>query len=210
MRLLILMLIINLLTSCVIKSGTPILVKNDDVVKVIHNNFSSEISAINLKMFDKKISIEQFNTCNRLPIKIEIHDNIYRDYLIEKYNKTYNNYYNALYAEDESFETDAFESNFEINNDAKIYYIGNISIHQNIQSALFLLTDTDENNTHYLLLYNFCENEIRSIVVLANQSNSFKNSGNESYFHKDNFFIQLSNFSRTESADISNYFPNSF
>lgn len=178
--------------------------KSNDDVKVIHWNFYNELPAIELNKFNRKVSIEHFNATNRFPEKMEIEDNVYRDFLIEKFNQTNRNYFNTLLSDDE-----LYESVYNTNSDASIYYVGNLSIHQNILSALFLLTDKDENDTDFLLLYNFCKHEIRSVIVLANQFNSFRNSGNESYYFKD-YFIQLSNFARTEIDLASNYFPGSF
>lgn len=157
-------------------------------------------------MFNKKIHFEKFNTSNKLPHKIKITNIEIRNYIVTKFNQTYNNYYNLIFTNDE----DIYESDFKINDNANLYYIGNLTIHDNLISPLFLITDTDDNNTNYMLLYNFKRNQIKSIIVMAEQFNSFENTGNETYFHKDNFFIQLSNFSRVENESITNYFPKSF
>lgn len=50
---------------------------------------------------------------------------------------------------------------------------------------------------------------LKSIVVLADQTNFYSDGGNVSYYYKD-YFIQLSNFSRVERDSCSSIFPKSF
>lgn len=190
--------------SCTSNTNTTILIKNDDVVKVVFNNFSDVDITINTSEFCRDVNIDKFNTGCNYTTKTTVIGKDTRVFLIEVFNQTINSYYKDIYV-----EGDLGEPNLKIENNAQLEYIGNIKTQKNISSLLFLLMDSDVNNTHYLILYNLENQKLRSIVVLAEQMNFSSENGNESYYHS-NYFVQLSNFSKTEKDSSTSVFPKSF
>lgn len=204
MKALFLFLTVACLVSCTSNTRTTVLIKNDDVVKVVHYNFIDENSTINISMFKDEILLDKFVISSEfLKSKIIVNKEI-NLFLTHNFNDAIFNYYKN------SFNDFDFEANTSIVNDgAKFRYIGNLRIRSNITSLLFLLENNDDYNSSYLILYNFKAMRLKSIVILADQTNFFSDGGNESYYYKD-FFIQLSNFSRVERDSCSSIFPKAF
>lgn len=188
------------LTSCIRNSNAKFFIKNDDVVKVVYQNFGEINSEIEISQFNKEISIEKLNSIRGSFVKSEIVNKETYSYLIDLFFKTQQNFYNEI------FEVN---DNKIVNSVSNFQYIGNVKVKNKVTSLLFLLNTSDENNCSYLLLYNVISKRIKSVVVLAEQFNNSPDSGNESFFHKD-YFIQLSNFSRVKKDSCSSVFPESF
>lgn len=197
-------LIVVCLVSCTSKNRTTLLIKNDDVVKVVHHNFNDVNSSIDISKFDKEINVDKFSISSEF-LKHEIITNKEINvFLARNFNEAVLNYYKN------TFDDVDYEENTSIIKDsAKFRYIGNLRIRNNVSSLLFLLENNDDNNSTNLVLYNFKAMRLKSIVVLADQINFYSDGGNESYYYKD-YFVQLSNFSKVEKDSCSGIFPKAF
>jgi len=197
-------LIVVCLLSCTSKNRTTLLIKNDDVVKVVHHNFNDVNLSIDISKFDKEINVDKFSISSEF-LKHEIitikEINVF---LTRNFNEAVLKYYKNTFDDFDYEENTSF-----ITDGAKYRYIGNLRIRNNITSLLFLLENIDDNNSSYLILYNFMDMRLKSIAVLADQTNFYSDGGNESYYYKD-YFIQLSNISRVEKDSCSSIFPKAF